>query len=157
MLIRCLLALCLVSWASLPVRAQSPPDRAYGQVANWLFELYLNRSIQLSVFNANQIRPGAEQVLAPQMQTMAVFLNRHRGAFVAAILPALQSHVPPTEIGRLEAVTQVQPLQLDDAARARLIEVDQEFRRDQQSVIRALTADLNVVIGDALAQAKVPQ
>ncbi len=144
----------LVLTLSAPTRAQ---DLAYAHVANWLFELYLNRSIQLSVFNANQIRPGAQTLLAPQIPAMAKVLERHRERFVAALLPPLQMHVPAQEIAKLQSTTQSEPVQLDDTARTRLIEVDGEFRREQQAVIRALTADLNVVIGEALAQPRSPQ
>jgi hypothetical protein len=139
---------------SAPARAQ---DAAYDHVANWLFELYLNRSIQLSVFNANQMRPGADRVLAPQMPAIAKILERHRARFVAAILPPLQLHIPAQDIAKLQTATKSEPVQLDETARTRLIEVDGEFRREQQAVIRSLTADLNVVIGEALSQARPSQ
>jgi hypothetical protein len=151
----------VLAWALIvPTLLRAQPataDAAYADVANWLFDLYLNRSIQISVVNANRLRPGAEQLLQPQMPAMARVLDRHREPFVAALRPALQLHVPMQEITKLQAATQTASVELDDEARARLVEVDQEFRREQQSVIRALTGDLNVVIGEALAQAKTQQ
>jgi hypothetical protein len=144
--------------APATARAETPAaTAAYTRVASWLFDLYLNQSIQLSAFNATRIRPGVEQVLAPRIPAMTRVLDRHRDGFVAAMQQPLRQHFSAPDAEAFAQRIGQSNLDLDDVTRGRLIEVDQVFRRDWQSVIRALTADLSVLIGEAMTTSTRPQ
>jgi hypothetical protein len=125
----------------------------YSSVAQWLFDLYLNQSIRLTVANAGQAHPRVTQVLSPQMSAFARVLDRHRAPFVEAMQQPLRGHFGELEIAALAARLARQPVDLDEAARTRLIAVDQEFRRNGQTVIRAMTHDLGLLVSEALAAA----
>ena len=134
--------------------AETPAaTRHYTDVGQWLFDLYLNQSIRMTVANAGQTHPKVTQVLAPQMPAFARVLARHRASFVETMQQPLRGHFGETEIAALAARVARQPVELDEASRTRLIAVDQEFRRDGQTVIRAITHDLGLLVSEALADA----
>ena len=135
-----------------PARAETLAATGhYTAVAAWLFDLYLNRSIQLTVANAGQTHPRVFEVLTPQMPAMARVLSRHRTPFVEAMQQPLRGQFSETEIAALAARVARNPIELDDASRSKLIAVDQDFRRDHQTVIRAITHDLGLLVSEALA------
>jgi hypothetical protein len=137
--------------APSPVRAQTS-EPAYARVADWLFDLYVGQSIQLTLFNASKSRPGADGLLAPHIPAMTRFMERHRATFIAAMQPPLHEHLPAPEIDALAKLTATPKFELDDATRTRLTNVDEQFRRDAQAVIRAMTIDIGLIINDTLAQ-----
>jgi hypothetical protein len=148
-----LLAFSALAATSSKGFAQAGTEAAYRDVASWLFDLYLERSVQLSVFNLQRVRPGADRVLAPKLPAMVRVLSRHRDAFIEAMDRALREHVPPDVAAALAVRVRTPPVDLDEMTRTQLIAVDSEFRREAQSVIRALTADLGSMMDDALASA----
>lgn len=125
----------------------------YTDAAQWLFDLYLNQSIRLTIANAGQAHPKVVEVLGPQMPAMVRVLARHRAAFVDAMQQPLRGQFGEPEIAVLAARIARPPIELDDASRTRLIAVDQEFRRDSQKVIRGITHDLGLLVSEALAAA----
>ncbi len=124
---------------------------AYDTVGRWLFELYLNQSIRLTVANMAQARPDATAVLAPQMPAIAKVLDRHREDFTRAMRDPLRAHFGPGEVTAFAVRLAKPPLDLDEATRTRLIAVDADFRRDGQKAIRAITYDLGTIVAEALA------
>jgi hypothetical protein len=146
-----------VAGASLPfvrsaaAQTQTQTDATYRAVAHWLFDLYLQRSIELTIFNATRAQPAAQDVLVPRLPAMRAILARHREPFAAAIDRPLRTHVSVDAASQLaKRIASPTPV-LDDAMRERLTAVDAEFRRDSQSVIRAITADLGTMVADTLA------
>jgi hypothetical protein len=128
-------------------------DAAYRAVAEWLFDLYLERSIQLSVFNVQRLQPGADRLIAPKLPAMVSILARHREPFATAMDRALRQHLPLDVATALAERVRRPPVDLDEATRTHLIAVDSEFRRESQSIIRAVTSDLGGMIDEALAAA----
>ncbi len=126
---------------------------AYETVGRWLFELYLNQSIRLTVANIAQTRPDAPTVLAPQIPAIARLLDRHRDDFVRAMHEPMRVHLTPTDAVAFAMRLAKPPVELDDAMRNRLIAVDSVFRRDGQKAIRAITFDLGTIVAEALAAA----
>jgi hypothetical protein len=137
---------------ALPAESQVVRD-AYEAVSRWLFDLYLNQSIRLTVANVSQARPDAPSVLGPQVPAIAKVLDRHRVEFVRAMQPPLRAHFSPTDVTAFAARLAKPNIELDDATRTRLIAVDGDFRRDSQKAIRALTFDLGTLVAEALAAA----
>jgi hypothetical protein len=136
-------------------RAQTAASSAYQTAGEWLFELYAGQSVRLSVANALRQRPpGTEQVLTATLPVMVKALERHRAAFVAAMIGPLQSHFDASSIGPLLAAAKTSPPILDEEQRRRLFEVDADFRRDQQAVIGAMTLDIGLMIAATLSEKK---
>jgi hypothetical protein len=136
---------------------QAAATQAYADVAAWLFELYLDRSLTLTIASAARQRPGAEQVLVSRSEAITGVMQRHRDGFIAAMQQPLRSELPEVVIADLHRRILKQPADLDDASRARLIAVDSHFRRDAQAVILAMTNDLTLMISDALASGGAPK
>ena len=135
-------------------RAETPAATGhYTDAAHWLFDLYLNQSIRLTIAKAGQAHPKIIEVLTPQMPAMVRVLDRHRSPFVEAMQQPLRGHFNEAEIATLTTRVVRQQLALDDASRTRLIAVDQEFRRESQKVIRGITHDLGLLVSEALAAA----
>ncbi len=139
-----------------PARAQAesqPTAAAYDAIGRWLFDLYLNQSIRLTVANVAQARPDAPVVLGPQMPAIAKVLDRHRDDFIRAMRDPLRAHFNHSDAATFATRLAKPPIDIDDTTRARLVAVDADFRRDGQKAIRAITFDLGIIVTDALAAA----
>jgi hypothetical protein len=136
-----------------PLGQPSAVQPAYRQAATWLFDLYAGQSVRLSIANAIRNRPpGTEQVLAPQLPIMVTALARHRDAFIMAMARPLQAQFNTAEIASLLQQATSEPLALDDVTRQKLVEVDADFRRESQTVIRAMTTDIGLMIATSLSE-----
>jgi hypothetical protein len=147
---RRLAVLAAAAFGSWPTRAFASTEAI--QVADALFDLYLDRSIQLSVFNARRARADADQILAPRLPAMRTVLGRHRAAFTQSMRQAMEAQMSPAVVRALAQRLPIDPGSLDEATRAELVAVDTVFRRESQAVIRAITADLGAMIEETLTR-----
>ena len=155
-----LLAFGVVPMAGTVARAQTEAPvvtTAYETTARWLFDLYLNQSIRLTVANSAQKRPDAPAILTPQLAAIARVLERHRADFAAAMGAPLRGQFSAPEIAAFSARLSKPPVDLDEPTRQKLIAVDADFRRDHQRIIRAMTFDLGSIVAEALAAVPVRQ
>jgi hypothetical protein len=133
-------------------QAAAAADAAYAAISAWLFDLYLQRSAQLTIANAARSLPGAVDVLQPRVPAMLAVLARHRDGFDVAMQRALRAQMPAATALALQRNLAVTPVPLDAATRGSLLAVDAEFRREAQVVIGAITGDLASMVADTLSR-----
>ena len=89
-----LLVLAMTLSLLRPAVADGVAETAYGNVAGWLFEQYLQQSISAMTYNVTQVSPEAGKRIEAEAPSMQRFLSRHRAAFVATLVPILKVHLP---------------------------------------------------------------
>jgi hypothetical protein len=143
------LLVSLVFGAAGPATAETASDPAYEDVANWLFEKYLQQAISTMTFNVKNASAEAGRAVEAQAPSMQRFLSRHRSAFVTALLPILKEQVETNQTANLAKSLRSTTV-LGDDAKQKLATVDTTFRQDEQRVLRAMTFDLRVLVEDIL-------
>lgn len=125
--------------------AQAQRQDAYAEISGWLFRRYTEGAIAANLARAGARRPDAQPRLVAAAQRMANTLERHREPFSAVLGPALRGAFDALAASQLAQRIRQTPLTLDADMGRRLVAVDQELRRNGQSVLTAILADIDLI------------
>jgi hypothetical protein len=139
------------------VFAEGAADAAYTQIAHWLFDRYVEQAIAITRHNAAQKIRGAAEVIDKEAPALTRFLGRHRDAFTAELMRPLKSAVAPGDAPRIAAMVATRPPTLDKPALDALREVDLDFRRNSQRVLRAMTFEVDLLVEQVLENLLTPK
>ncbi len=154
-------AAALIAFALLmptPVLAdRTAAEAAYTRIAHWLFERYLDQAIAITRHNAGQKISGADEAIAKEAPALKRFLGRHRDGVVAELLRPLREIVPESEAGAVAGKVTATPPAIDPQTLKLLRDVDLDFRRNSQRVLRAMTFELDLLVEQVLESLLQPK
>ena len=147
----CVVRMCVgLAQVALPLlpagSAQAQPTATAG-LAGWLFDNYVEQQIEAAAKRALGRDPSIAAGILRNKVALTGALVRHRAVFEASIAPAIDANFKTDEIARLETVlreiTAGREAGLSEAQRQGLTALDSDFRRNAQTVIRAVCVPLS--------------
>lgn len=132
----------------------APPawaDNDTERVAAWFFERYLLQSITVVRFNAAQMSEEAGKAIEQEAPSLQRFLTKHRPAFVAALVPMIEAEIPADERPAVASEVTSDGAKISAKTRERLLVVDEEFQKNEQRLLRAMSYELNVLVETIVA------
>ena len=116
----------------------------------WLFDNYMEQQIDAAAKRAVSRDPALAAAILKSRAALAGSLARHRGVFESTIAPAIDANFKAQELPGLDkALREInagREAGLTDAQRQGLAALDEDFRRNGQSVIRAVAIDVEALV-----------
>lgn len=147
---------CLVRAASAVAASSFVPAVAFAstdsdRIAAWFFERYLLQSITVVRFNATRVSEEAGKAIEQEAPSLQRFLTKHRPAFVAALVPMIETEIPADERAAVAGEVASDGTKISARTRERLLVVDEEFQKNEQRLLRAMSYELNVLVETIVA------
>ena len=138
---------CMLAMAPGGVKAQAGTTAA---LAAWLFDHYVEQQIDAAAKRAVSRDPALAAAILKSRAALAGSLARHRGPFESNIAPAIDANFKAQELPGLDKalrdINAGREAGLTDAQRQGLAALDEDFRRNGQSVIRAVAIDVEALV-----------
>ena len=151
-LVRAASAVAAISLAPAVAFASTDSDR----IAAWFFERYLLQSIAVVRFNATRVSEEAGKAIEQEAPSLQRFLSKHRPAFVAALVPMIETEIPADEGAAVAGEVTSDGTKISPKSRERLLVVDEEFQKNEQRLLRAMSYELNVLVETIVASIRKP-
>lgn len=132
--------------------AQSPASSEAERIAGWFFERYLLQSINVMRFNAQQMSADAGKAFDDEAPSLQRFLTRHRPAFLAALVPLVESSIAAPERPIIAREVESEGSKISEHTREMLLAIDDEFQKSEQKLLRAMSYELGVLAEQILAK-----